>query len=92
MKTAEKTKTIVTGVMDVARNGTSRNGNPIYKVVTLDGTWNTATDSQLSYAATNFRPKYARLSNGGDGVILKNVRVTLEKARKNYYIIGMEEA
>lgn len=46
-------------ITTVEHAGTSRNGNPTYRIVLEDGRkFLTKTDSSIGYAATNFRPRW----------------------------------
>ena len=50
-------RTVTGDVKSVEHVATSRNGNPTYRVTLTNG-WSylTATDAQVGYAATNYRP------------------------------------
>jgi hypothetical protein len=51
-------KTVYVKITQVERVGTSRNGNPTYRIYTTTGdTFLTETDGQIGYAATNYRPR-----------------------------------
>lgn len=75
-----KHRTIIATVTESAcRMGTSKYGNPIYRITTDKGSWSTETDAAVGYVATNYRPG-------------AQVKVALVEKRVHTYVVDINPA
>lgn len=77
-------KQVITRITSIERAGTSYYGNPQLRISTPEGSWLTRQNASVGYYATNF---LYRSSDEGRAVV-----ITLEKARKYWYVTKIEWA